>query len=180
MAWTKEKQKEYARLHYLQHRELYKQRAKEWRKNNKDRKRLANQEYHKKYLLLNGEKLREYSKKYRLENPEKAREMIKNWKSKNKYKLMSYNSERRSKKRGDGYERIKILEIYKRDKWICQLCHKKVNQKIKYPNPLSASIDHIIPIKNGGKHCASNVQLAHLICNVRANIYGIKQLRMAI
>jgi len=31
---------------------------------------------------------------------------------------------------------------------------------------MGATIDHIIPIVNGGADAAGNVQLAHFICNV--------------
>ena len=49
---------------------------------------------------------------------------------------------------------------------ICALCGKPVDKSLKYPDPLSPCIDHIIPIAKGG-HPAdiSNLQLAHLACN---------------
>lgn len=49
---------------------------------------------------------------------------------------------------------------------ICALCGKPVNKRLKFPNPLSPSIDHIIPIAKGG-HPADieNLQLTHLKCN---------------
>jgi len=56
-------------------------------------------------------------------------------------------------------------DIYKRDNWICQICGKKVKRDLSFPDPLSASIDHIIPLANGGTHEPKNVQLAHFICN---------------
>lgn len=49
---------------------------------------------------------------------------------------------------------------------ICGICGKPVNKKIKYPDPMSACIDHIIPIDRGGDPSAiENLQLAHLSCN---------------
>lgn len=77
--------------------------------------------------------------------------------------------------RGD---RFKREEIYLRDKWVCQICHKKVNKKLKYPHPMSPSIDHILPIAQGGTHTKDNVQLAHLECNVKLGVNGIKQLKI--
>ena len=49
---------------------------------------------------------------------------------------------------------------------ICAICGQPVNKKLKFPNPLSPSIDHIIPIAKGG-HPADieNLQLTHLKCN---------------
>lgn len=57
-------------------------------------------------------------------------------------------------------------EIFQRDGWRCGICGGKVNKKKKYPDPLSASIDHIIPLSRGGCDTEDNVQLSHLKCNV--------------
>lgn len=48
----------------------------------------------------------------------------------------------------------------------CGICGKEVDKKIKYPEPLSPVVDHIIPINKGG-HPSSldNLQLAHFYCN---------------
>lgn len=50
---------------------------------------------------------------------------------------------------------------------ICGICGKPVDKKAyKFPHPLSACIDHIIPIDKGGHPSAiENLQLAHLCCN---------------
>lgn len=64
-------------------------------------------------------------------------------------------------------EKIIDVHIYERDNWICQICGEHVNEHIKWPDPMSSSLDHIIPISKGGEHIRSNVQLAHLECNNR-------------
>ena len=48
----------------------------------------------------------------------------------------------------------------------CAICGAMVDKSLKFPHPLSASIDHIIAVANGG-HPSSldNLQLTHLICN---------------
>lgn len=84
---------------------------------------------------------------------------------------------KRIKAERDG-DRFKKTEIYDRDGWVCGICHRKVSPKNKYPHPLSASIDHILPIASGGTHTKDNVQLAHLSCNVLLGVGGVKQLRM--
>ena len=75
-------------------------------------------------------------------------------------------------------ERFKVMDIYERDRWVCGICHGKVNKHFKYPHPMSASLDHIIAIAEGGTHTRVNVQLAHLECNVSIGVGGVKQLRM--
>lgn len=60
-------------------------------------------------------------------------------------------------------------EIAERDGFRCGLCRRKVNMALRRPNPRSASIDHIVPLSKGGDDTRTNVQLAHLDCNVRKN-----------
>lgn len=49
---------------------------------------------------------------------------------------------------------------------VCGICGKPVDFSLKYPHPLSACIDHIIPVaKNGHPSDISNLQLAHWTCN---------------
>ena len=57
--------------------------------------------------------------------------------------------------------------IYKRDQWICQLCHEPVDMTASVPSMLAPTIDHIIPLARGGAHAPHNVQTAHFICNSR-------------
>lgn len=49
---------------------------------------------------------------------------------------------------------------------VCGICGKPVDKSLKYPDPMSPTIDHIIPIARGG-HPADldNLQLAHRCCN---------------
>lgn len=49
---------------------------------------------------------------------------------------------------------------------ICAICGKPVDKSLLPPHPMSASVDHIIPIAKGGHPSdLSNLQLAHRACN---------------
>ncbi len=57
--------------------------------------------------------------------------------------------------------------IAERDEWVCGICNKSVDPNTKHPDPMYGSIDHIVPIAIGGSSDDENLQLAHLVCNLR-------------
>lgn len=49
---------------------------------------------------------------------------------------------------------------------VCAICGKPVDKSLKYPHPLSPTVDHIIPLsRNGHPTDPDNLQLAHRHCN---------------
>lgn len=64
-------------------------------------------------------------------------------------------------------EDVRPAEVYERDGWVCGLCSALVDPSLLYPDPLSASLDHVVPLSRGGHHTYENTQLAHLSCNVQ-------------
>lgn len=49
---------------------------------------------------------------------------------------------------------------------ICAICGKPVDKSLKFPDPMSPTVDHIIPVsKHGDPTDLDNLQLAHRICN---------------
>ena len=49
---------------------------------------------------------------------------------------------------------------------VCGICGKPVDKSLKFPHPMSPTVDHIIPIDRGGHPSAiENLQLAHFCCN---------------
>jgi 5-methylcytosine-specific restriction endonuclease McrA len=79
----------------------------------------------------------------------------------------AHKQRRRAQRVTTQTEVIRAAEIYDRDGWQCGICLKPVDPAVKYPNPMSVSLDHVTPLSLGGPHAAENVRCAHLICNVR-------------
>ncbi|WP_091241350.1 HNH endonuclease [Klenkia soli] len=64
-------------------------------------------------------------------------------------------------------ERFDPVEVFERDGWLCRLCDRNVDRELRWPDPASASLDHVVPLVAGGTHSRANTQLAHWLCNVR-------------
>lgn len=79
----------------------------------------------------------------------------------------SYHARRALKAGSSAGEPFSNVDVFNRDGWVCGICSEPVSADAVYPDPLSASLDHVVPLSLGGAHSLENVQLAHLSCNVR-------------
>jgi len=113
------------------------------------------------------------AKQWKKDNPAKVKTQQKAWWANNKSKHRTYQRKRDAAKRGHGHIQYDDMVIFERDNWQCGICGKKVDNSLPYPNPMSKSLDHIIPLSKNGNDCPANVQLAHLTCNLQKsnNLY---------
>lgn len=88
---------------------------------------------------------------------------------------------RRAMKYSNGsVDNIDPYIVFERDGWKCGICGMPVDSDLEFPDLKSASLDHIVPLAEGGTHTWDNVQLAHLICNSEKSDVGGGQLRLGI
>lgn len=74
---------------------------------------------------------------------------------------------------------VVYAEIFARDGWVCQLCGGRVNRSLAWPDPQSPTVDHVVPLSQGGLHDPSNLQLAHARCNFQKSTKPMgEQLRL--
>lgn len=85
------------------------------------------------------------------------------------------NRARRMKRKPGSYT---LHQIAKRDDKRCHLCGKKVDMRLSGMRPNGPSIDHLVPLSDGGDDSPENVALAHRQCNVNRNVGGEVQLRL--
>lgn len=62
-------------------------------------------------------------------------------------------------------ENINRLMVFERDGWICNLCKLPIDSTLRLPDPMAATLDHVIPITLGGEHTYRNIKAAHAQCN---------------
>jgi hypothetical protein len=86
------------------------------------------------------------------------------------------NHVRRVARRGIGYEDFPEVYICERDGWRCAICKRKVTPSRFKRDPEGPSLDHIIPVSEGGRHSRANCRLTHLRCNVARGVRGDVQL----
>lgn len=130
-----------------------------------DRVKLCGDQYrqsHREELCL---KQREYTKRFGRKPWSGSKAAHKRYYQANKEKYLNYTARRRAWKTNQSlpHERVSRKEIFKRDNFICHLCKKKVKTE-------QLSIDHLIPLSQGGQHTYGNLATAHLLCNQRRGV----------
>lgn len=77
----------------------------------------------------------------------------------------THGASRRAIKRAAFVEHVDIDVLRERDQSICGLCTEHVDPSLQWPDPMSQSIDHVVPLSLNGEHSYRNTQLAHVSCN---------------
>lgn len=73
---------------------------------------------------------------------------------------------------GRPLESVQLLAVFERDGGRCHLCGEPVDRAVRAPDPMCASVDHLLAVSRGGAHVLANVALAHLGCNMRRGVRG--------
>lgn len=120
------------------------------------------------WRAANPETVRAAAAQSRAKNVEGQRVRMAQWRANNPELCRAARDRRRAREMnaavGEDFTRE---EIFDRDRWVCGICEKPIDQALSYPDPMSASLDHVIPLARGGEHSRANAQAAHLRCNVR-------------
>lgn len=79
------------------------------------------------------------------------------------YKGKYYSPKRRAiYAKGDKIEHLTLFNLHG---WICVICKDPIDPKLRQPNPLAATVEHVVPLCLGGTHTWDNVGPAHASCN---------------
>lgn len=127
------------------HRELYREAVKRWRKNNPDKAKASYKKYadsHPEYVAR--KRKRSYQNSY----------------AKNPSYYSSKTAKRRAKLKGieGSFTQTEILELYEEQGGVCFYCFEPLGNDYHR--------DHIIPISRGGSNYISNIALACAPCNL--------------
>jgi len=168
---NKEAKRIYLKGYYVANKEKIKAQSKAWWKANPEKAKAKNKTYYE----ANKERLKTQRKSYLDVNPGYYEKHNRAWRKANPEKHREKSRRRRALECITQVEYINDKIVYLRDGWICQHCKKRVDKRFKHPNPMSASLDHIIPLSKGGTHTYRNVQLVHLGCNTKKGVNVLPQ-----
>jgi len=90
----------------------------------------------------------------------------------------AHNLTRKLKRRAGALDSdglFSVAYIAERDRWRCGLCRRRISKKLHYPDPMCLSMDHIVPVSDGGSNERANLQASHLVCNLRKRNMGEPQ-----
>ena len=88
-------------------------------------------------------------------------------------------AKRRARKANAHAERFDPQEVFVRDHWTCHLCHRPTKRTALVPHPDAPTLDHIVPLAEGGDHTRANTACAHFLCNSRKGAGAVgEQLRL--
>ncbi|MDE3022780.1 MAG: HNH endonuclease [Pseudomonadota bacterium] len=66
--------------------------------------------------------------------------------------------------------------LYRRSN-VCALCDEYLDPQYTNQHPMQITLDHILPVKEGGRAILSNLQLAHFRCNTLRGSLSVKDAR---
>lgn len=82
---------------------------------------------------------------------------------------------RRTRKLEVWDEDVDVMLLAEWQKWKCYLCNKSICFKVKSPDPLSLSLDHLVPLSLGGRHSYANCAAAHFGCNSKKSARSVNE-----
>lgn len=112
---------------------------------------------------------------YNDRNPDAMRKRAAQWLQLNLDKHRMKEHRRRAQRTATEAERFTEHDVRLAHGDTCYLCGRVVNFRKRWPDPMSPSLDHVIPLANGGTHTINNVAMVHLTCNLKKGARQVEQ-----
>lgn len=136
----------------------------EWHRAHYERTKDKRLEQTARWYEANRERKNATSRAYHRNNAERLAEAAKAWLAANPGYMAEYNRRRRAIRRNATIGPVDLEALWTGR---CGICDEPMDRDLRHPDPMSKSVDHIMPLARGGSHSQDNLQWAHLICNIR-------------
>lgn len=133
----------------------------------RDRRKARQLTHQKKWRDANKELTKANMAEWRAANREMLAKQNKAWRLQNMDRVLEKNHRRRARLLDSYVAPVDREQIWIRDAGTCQICLTQIDRELPWPDPMSRTLDHIIPLSRGGTHEPDNIQLAHARCNSR-------------
>lgn len=131
--------------------EAVRERIRTWRQANRELVRAAKAAWADANYERHRSASNERNRRYKSRNPDKRRDDY---------------QRRRALKAQVSFGKIDLAELWELQGGACGICGTQLDRELRWPDPLSPSIDHIIPLSKGGPHSQDNVRWTCLVCNL--------------
>lgn len=89
------------------------------------------------------------------------------WREQNPEAYLEVRGAYNLRKLGATVDEIDRQTVFERDGWTCGICGGSIDPELRWPDRMSAQVDHVVPLAKGGDHSWENVQAAHFSCNAK-------------
>lgn len=177
----RERESQRGRERYLANREAAIEKARQWRIANpekfaehKERWRKRNPEKVREWARISAARSRERDpeayaarrKAWADNNRDLLRATRNAWASANREKVQAHRHRRRAQVRATFVGDVDLAAKWIEQAGCCGICAAPLDRTLRYPHPLSPSVDHIIPLSKGGGHTQDNLAWTCLVCNL--------------
>lgn len=138
-----------------------------WEAANYDRVRIYSRRANRKFKARNRERVRVENAAWAKANPDKVAAKSRRWRLSHPLKVRAVKSRRRALIRTSLIGNVDLDLLWIRQCGTCSLCFERIDRALAWPDPLSKSVDHIVPLSKGGTHEQSNLAWTHLVCNLK-------------
>jgi len=148
--------------YYREHRQRIKDNVSRWQRENKDARAVITKQYRDTHVA----EVRAYNADWQRAHPDNMKAAYRQY----RVTHPDYASEQHHRRRlriGVAFQSISRTEIGERDGWVCGICGGPIDRELVWPDRMSQSLDHILPLSLGGSHTVDNVRITHLDCNVK-------------
>lgn len=120
--------------------------------------------YMKAYRTANRERLQATKAAYHVANASRIRRKVRDWQQNNPERFQELVMRRRARLLNAKVGRVDLAALWT---GCCAICGEVMDPDLRHPDPMSKSVDHIVPLARGGSHSQQNLQYAHFVCNLR-------------
>lgn len=138
-----------------------------WNQANYAKMRLHANRASRKWKAANPVKVRRGNIAWAVANPDKVAIKSRKWRDSHPIKVRAARSRRRALIRSTSIGVVDLDLLWVRQCAVCALCNQRIDHLLAWPEPMSRSVDHIVPLSKGGTHEQSNLAWTHLVCNLK-------------